>query len=287
MTDWLISTPVWGARCVDAYVGKALPAIKAALKEVGGNARFVVHTDQPSAIMGAIGGNTIARPVPEGHNAWDKAGKANREAAEIAKPGEAVAFINADMVPSREVFAASEARFAQGKRLIMMAASRTLGGDVPVGVSSAELLDWTMEHRHPAIRECFWGTGRSVIPWAMYFERGDDIVLRGFHLHPFALLKDRDLVFQGTIDLDMPDNFKSNEVHLITDRNEASFAELSPPERTFPLLPGPLTGGDIVHWARRNSTPLHRWMFGQRIVIKGGGADIGDVAICDEILKAL
>lgn len=287
MTDWLISTPAWGTRCVDAFVEKALPAIKVALKEVSGRARFMVHTDQPHRILDAIGGNAMVRAVPEGTNAWDKAGKANREAAAHANAGEAVAFINADMVPSREVFAASERRFAEGKRLIMMAASRTLGGEPPIGATSAELLDWTMEHRHPAIEQCFWGTGRSIIPWAIYFQQGDDIVLRGFHLHPFALVKDRDLVFQGTIDLDMPDNFRTDEVHLITDRHEASFAELSPPERIFPLFPLPFTGGDIVHWARRSTTPLHRWMFRQRIVIKGSGADTGDMAICDEISHAI
>ena len=286
--DWLIATPAWGARCVSAFTEKVVPAIKAAAAGIDGRVRFVVHTDQPHPIAEALHGyRSRILLVPEGTNPWDKAGKANREAAKIAEPGEAVAFINADMVPSREVFVASERRFAEGKRLIMMAASRTLGGDVPIGATSADLLDWTMEHRHPAIRECFWGTGRSVIPWAMYFEHGDDIVLRGFHLHPFALLKDRDLVFQGTIDLDMPDNFQPDEVHLITDRNEASFAELSPPERTFPLLPLPLTSRNIAEWARHQTTPLHRWMFGQRIVIKGDGADHGDVAICNEILEAI
>ncbi len=60
---------------------------------------------------------------------WEEFALANREALELAEPGEAVAFINADMVCSREIFAASERRFAEGKRLIMMAASRTLGGE--------------------------------------------------------------------------------------------------------------------------------------------------------------
>ena len=288
MLSWIVSTPVWGERCLSSFETYVVPAIKAAAREIDGNIRFVVHTDQPFRLDGVLGsfGRRIL-PVPEGANAWVKAGAANREALREARMGEAVAFINADMVPSLEVFDASERRFAEGKRLIMMAASRTLGGQPPIGANSAELLDWTMEHRHPAIEECFWGAGRSIIPWAIYFERGDDIVLRGFHLHPFALLKDRDLVFRGTIDLDMPDNFRPDEVHLITDRDEASFAELSPPERTFPLIPEPFTADDIAQWARQQTTPLHRWMFGQRIVIKGNGGDVGDVAVCDEILQEL
>lgn len=288
MTDWLIATPVWGERCVNIFVDTVLSAIKEAVYGIKGKVRFVVHTDQPFVLDEALQGfGRRILPVPEGGNAWAKAGLANHEAIEFAAPGEAVAMINADMVPSREVFAAAERRFAEGRRLIMMAASRTLGGEAPVGATSAELLDWTMEHRHPAIEECFWGTGRSVIPWAIYFEHGDDIVLRGFHLHPFALLKDRHINFKGTIDLDLPDNFRPAEIHLITERDEAAFAEISPPDRTFPLTPQPFDEADVARWASRQATPLHRWMFMQRIIIKGAGADHGDVAICNEISQAI
>lgn len=289
MADWLISTPVWGARCVDAFVERALPAIKAAAGGIGGRLRFVVHTDQPFALTEALAGlERVVRPVPPGPNAHHSAGLANREALDLARPGECVAFINADMVGSVEIFAAAERRFAQGKRLIMMAASRTLGGEPPIGAASADLLDWTMRFPHPAIVECCWPTGRSVIPWCLYFERGDDVVLHGFHLHPFAVMKDRHIAFQGaTIDCDLADNFAREEIHLITDPTEAAFAELSPPDRVFPLIPQPLTATDVATWARYHATPLHRWLFGQRIGIRGNAADLGDEIVCNQILAAI
>lgn len=289
MTDWLISTPAWGARCVDSFIERALPAIKAALPGIIGEVRFLIHTDQPFPFVEAMSGLRFRiRPVPEGPSAWHQAGFANREALEIARPSEAVALINADMVPSREVFAAAEQRFIQGKRMIMMAASRTLGGEPPIGATSAELLDWTMRHRHPAIAECFWPAGRSGIPWCTYFERGDDVALHGFHLHPFAVVKDRQLNFHGaTIDWDLADNYDQKEIHLVTDKDEAAFAELSPPERVFGLTPQPLTVADIAGWARQQASPLHRWLFSQRITIKGSGADIGDAEVCSKILTAI
>lgn len=286
--DWLIATPVWGERCIAAFIDRALPAIMSAGDGISGAVRFVVHTDQPFRIMEALGKlERIIRPVPPGPNVHQCAGAANREALELARPGEIVALINADMVCSREVFAAAEARFDAGKRMIMMAASRTAGGDPPIGAASADLLSWAMDNRHPAIAECFWGTGRSSIPWCLYFEQGSDIVLHGFHLHPFAVMKDRELRFNGTIDWDLANSYRQEEIHLVTDATEAAFAEMSPPERVFGLFPKPLTVADIAHWARHQATPLHRWLFSQRITMRGNGADIGDAAVCAEILAAI
>lgn len=287
--DWLITTPVWGERCVNAYLRYSLPAIKAAARRINGRVRFVVHTDRPFELDEALAGfERRVLPVPNSRgDAHQIASDGNREALRIAHVGEYVAFVHADMVPSVEVFAASEKRFAQGKKLMMMAASRTLRGEPPVGASSAELLDWTMAHRHPAIMECWWPEGRSIIPWALYFENGDDIVLRGFHLHPFALVKDREPHFVGTIDLDLLDNYQADETHVVVDRDEAAFAELSPPERTFPLLPQPLSPAYVAAWARRYASPFHRWLFTHRIAIKGNGADHGDVAVCDEICQGI
>ena len=288
MTDWLVTTPAWGERCVDAYLRYSLPAIKAAIQRISGRVRFVVHTDRPFEVDEALTGfERRVLPTTPGRDVHGTASNANREALEFARPGEFVAFVHADMVPSVEVFAASEARFIQGKRLIMMAASRTLGGTPPIGAKSADLLDWTMQHPHPAIIECWWPLGRSIIPWALYFQVGSNVTLRGFHLHPFALMKDRDAHFEGTIDLDLLDNYRPEETHVVVDRDEASFAELSPPERTFPLLQGPLTTDYVAAWARRYASPMHRWLFSHRIAIKGDASDRSDVGVCDDILQRI
>lgn len=288
--DWLISVPVWGARCIDAFSGVVLPSLRVAIAAgISGQVRFIVHTDEPGKIEQLLG--SFAReiyPVPAGESFHHSAGAANRDALARARPGECVALVNADMVASREVFAAAERSFAAGKRMIMMAASRTLGGEPPVGAASAELLYWTMRRRHPAIAECFWGKGRSGTPWAIYFECGSHVVLHGFHLHPFAVMKDRTLTFDGvTIDFDLADNYRQEEIHLVMDADEAAFAELSPPERVFPLRPDVISVESIARWASRRATPRHRWLFEQPIAICGRGADIGDRAVCADILRAI
>jgi hypothetical protein len=289
--DWLIAVPAWGQRCVDLFVNKALPAIGAASGGISGRARLVVHTDQPDAVFRRLGSafeGSFVCAVPPGKTPHESFGHAHRQALELASKDECIAFINADMVASIEVFAAAEKRFAAGKRMVMMAGSRTLGGDAPIGAKAADLLRWTMQYRHPAIRECFWGNGRSGTPWAIYFQRGNHIVLHGFHLHPFAVLKDRPLQFKGkTIDVDLAENFEWDQIHLVTDADEAAFAEISPPERVFALLRKPLTIMDIVRWAQHHATPLHRRLFAQSIAIQGNGADIGEKQICKEILRRL
>jgi hypothetical protein len=289
--DWLVATPAWGERCVGLFLDKVLPAIKAAAARSSGKVRFLIHTDAPKPIKSELDPpleNHRVIPLPKGERTTHAMlGETHRAAITYARQGECIAFINADMIPSIEIFEAAERRFAEGKRMIMMAATRTLGGEPPIGASSADLLRWTMINRHPAITECFWGSGRSTVPWAIYFERGDDVVLHGFHLHPFAVMKDRDLSFKGkTIDADFPDNFSQDEIHLVTDANEAAFAEMSPAWRIF-KLGGPLCIEIVIPWARKSATPMHRWFFGQRIAICGKGEDIGDGDICDKILRVL
>jgi hypothetical protein len=288
--DWLIATPAWGDRCVGLFIDVTLPAIEAAAARCSGNVRFMVHTDEPKWIKSALNGlEHEVLKVPHGDDSpHSKLGRVHREALAEASRGECIAFINADMVPSIEIFEAAERRFAEGKRMIMMAATRTQGGSPPIGAASADLLHWTMEHMHPSITECFWGTGRTTVPWAIYFRRGDDVMLHGFHLHPFAAVKDRDLTFAGkTIDADLGNNYSWDEIHLVTDAHEASFAEMSPPWRTFKLFPQPFTALSAAVWAKKSASKLHRRMFSQRITICGSGQDIGDGAVCEQILRLL
>jgi hypothetical protein len=290
--DWLVATPAWGERCVYLFINKVLPAIKAAAARSSGKVRFLIHTDAPKQIKNVLAPpleNHRVIPLPKGERTTHAMlGETHRAAIAHARQGECIAFINADMIPSIEVFEAAERRFAEGKRMIIMAATRTLGGEPPIGANSADLLRWTMTNQHPIIRECFWGSGRSTVPWAIYFKRGDDIVLHGFHLHPFAVMKGiQDLSFVGkTIDRDLANNFKKHEIHLVTDADEASFAELSP---AAPLLKlDTMIDVELAsRWAKKNANSYHRWFFRQRIAICGDGNDIGDGEICEEILQGI
>lgn len=291
--DWLICSPVWGGRCEKAFLSTTVPCLKAAIAEgVSGKVRFVIHTHDRLPLSRALSGFDVQfLPVPH-HKLSEhhSAGVANREALKLARPGEAVAFVNADMACSVELFKSAEARFAEGKRMIVMAASRTIGGQPDPGMKSRDLLRWTMEHKHPSIVQCFWGSGRTTMPWAIYFQKGEDIVLRGFHLHPFAVLNDRELGFEGySIDRDLAEIFKKHEIHLITDPDEGAFAEMSPPERLFGTRIDFMTTDGVARWARspKRTNAMHRWFFEQPITICGNGGDIGDAAICKEILRKL
>lgn len=292
--DWLICCPVWGERCTKAFVEVTMPCLRAAIKEgVSGRVRFIVHTHNSEALTNALAGfDTLFFPVPptvlsEHHSA----GEANKQAIKIAKPGEVVAFVNADMACSIELFKSSEARFAEGFKMIMMAASRTIGGQPQPGMKSRDLLQWTMKHRHPAIKECFWGAGRTTMPWAIYFQdRKNNIVLHGFHLHPFAVLNDRDLSFKGfSIDSDLADIFEQREIHLITDPDEGAFAEMSPPERVFGKRLNLIDVESIAAWARKKNrtNAMHRWFFTKPITITGDGRDVGNGAIAQQILARI
>jgi hypothetical protein len=290
MTDWLIATPAWGERCVDHFVNTVAPAIKFAASRISGRLRFIVHTDSPARIDAALGvfGRQLL-PVPPGVTPHHSLGAAHRGAIASTALGEAIAFINADMVPSIECFAAAEARFQQGKRLVMTAGTRTLSTErPPIGSSARGLLSWAWQHRHPWIVGCTWGEGRTNLPSLLHFRSGGNVVLRGFHLHPFAVLKEKDFGFRrDTIDHDLMDAFSKDEIHVVTDADELGFAEMSPRERDFGYG-RTISVQSIAAWATRGASPTHRWLFQHRIVLAGKpGDEIGDTAICRQILAQL
>lgn len=291
MYDWLICVPVWGERCTKAFLNVTLPCLKAAIAEgVSGRVRFVIHTDDPYDLQLALEGFEAEFP-PVPIHALDShlPGVCNREALKWAQHSEVVAFVNADMACSVELFKAAEARFSAGKRMFVLAATRTIG-DVPyIGMKSRDLLAWTMRHPHPSIQECFWKIGHSNCPWAVYFKSGETVTLHGFHLHPFAVINDRDMRFGASIDKDLFECFTHEEIHVVTDADECAFAEMSPPERVFPLLQHEkrLCVKSIVKWARSNATPVHRWLFQHPIAVIGDGKNSGAMAVCNEILGDL
>jgi hypothetical protein len=104
------------------------------------------------------------------------------------------------------------------------------------------------------------------------------------------VFNDRDLKFDGySIDRDLAEIFKKHEVHLITDPDEGAFAEMSPPERVFGTRNDFMTTDGVARWAgpKKHTNAMHRWFFEQPITIQGNGGDIGDVAICKEILRKI
>lgn len=290
MLEWVIAIPVWGERCRSLFASTSFPAIKAAMQRSPNSIfKFVIHTspaDMHTVAKALDGYDVCFRPVDYAAvSPYHAAYKANQEALSLARPGNVVAFLNADTVPSVEVFLAAEEHFRSGKALIMMGGTRTIGNP-PLGESSEKLLKWGIEHRHSIISECFFGTGRTSIPSTVYFERDGMVVMHAFHLHPFAMYLDRSIDFTGTIDWDLIDNFERDEIHVVTSPKEAALVEVSPVSRRFPLIENAISVNSIKKWAELNASDTHLWFFRHPIAIIGDGSDIGDRDICEQILGA-
>jgi hypothetical protein len=268
-----------------------LPSIKEAMLRSPGQYRFLVHTDSVDLLTPYFTGmNVEFLNVPDGSDNHHKMGNCHREAFDWADVGEYVIPMTADLVFSRECFAAASKRFADGKKLIVCAASRCLlrGEEPPIGASSKELLSWTVDNSHPSIRELYWGTGRSGVPWSIYFKTAHGIVLRGLHLHPFAVVKHEGLNYHGVnIDESLASEFSTDEIHVVTDKNELALAELSPPDRLFQIYHRPMNEKSVFKWALDHTNRRHHWLFGHRIVIQGTDKGTSDLAPCQYILDKL
>lgn len=288
MTSWLISAPVWGAIYARHFIQAALPSQRAALHHAGLTARWIVHTDQADMIRPEMADLDVEfRSVPRGADRYAQFGDAHRECLASAQTGEYVALLTADIVVSRETFAACTTRFGEGKKAIVAAASRTLGRTYPlIDATAPDLLDWTMDWRHPMIMACFWGQPSNT-PWAVYFRHDGRTILRGFHLHPLAVVKDRSIPFKGTLDQDLLTNFRHSEIHVVTDRHELAMAEISPADRNISLRRRAMTPESIADWARTRALPVHRWLSTHRIVIQGDDGPGPDQDIWPKVLALL
>lgn len=289
--SWFISVPAWGSRCISSFRHFGLPSIVNALDCAGAKARFLIHTDEEQKLRSAMSGlDAVFRPVPQAVSIHHSLGAAHREAIEVAPDGARIVLLCADMVVSRECFAAMDRRLAEGKKLIMVAATRTLGGRPPIRARSRELIEWTLRHKHPIIEQCFWGDGKSSSPWAVYFRKGESVVLRAFHLHPLVAIKDRKIAFHGTtIDQDMAGVYGRREIHVVRDPDEMSCAELSPLERgaTFKPMARPMDVDSIARWAWKRTIDLHEWFFLDNPIRLCGSGDCGEQSICNAVVAKL
>jgi hypothetical protein len=201
-----------------------------------------------------------------------RAAACNGDALARADLGEAVIFLNADIIVSREIFHAISRRFSEGKKMVICAGIRTLPETpVPRHVGSSDLLRWALRNPHPVTTDAFYGTGKTRTLAVILFRDCDAIALRGFHLHPLALLNDRPFRFSSTVDWDIGTNFPMNDVHVVIDSDELSLAEISPPDKVFSAGQTKFTDADILEWAQRHTIPFHWWLFSHRILLRGTG----------------
>jgi hypothetical protein len=288
---WLISIAAWGEHYRHKLIAGALPSINAAIDYAKADVKFISHTDSPEAFDDVVFNGAIEfRPVHPVSCAYTSYGNCDRDVLDRAPEGCYIAFLTSDIIISREFFANAEKRFAEGKRAIVGSAARTLvdPAHCPAGFESRALLDWSFSHKHPVTEGCFWARGRNLVTWCLYFEGPHGTVARAFHLHPFAVVNDRYLFFQReTVDLDLLERFTHDEIHVVTDADECSFAEISGLEKTIPHRE-PLCIGSVISWAIGHTTELQRWLFANhRIVVSGTGEDNLDIEPCNEISRIL
>lgn len=285
----LVSVTVWGERCVPLFTGPVLDSHADALRRFDGEVRYMVHADDPAvakAIALKTGKAVECRPVVresatrklKNDHATLKA--CQFEAIAAARPGEALVLLNADLLVSVECFAAIWHQVAAGKKMVICCATRTRPQEWPKRqIQSAELLSWGMRNAHTITRECYYGSGTIDTPWAIYFRCGTSTVLRGFHLHPLAVVNDRALKFEKSVDWDLASCFAREDIHVVTGKDELALAEVSPAAKPWQSLGRPFGAQDILSWTRRKTIDFHWWLFSQRILIEGEDRDCGDCAL--------
>lgn len=289
--NWLLSVPCWGKRHTDLFFSGPYQSIKAALAYAGIRyPRFLIYTDDPKRFRREMPQEAREcrlefRAVEPGYY-YERFGDAHRIVLEGAQPWECVALLCADMTLSTEVFAACEARFLEGTRLIMASANRTVAPSPAPGQPARKLLAWSVRHLHPICRDLFWPHGRGAVPWSIYFRHARGIDLRAFHLHPIALVKKPNVTFVGlTSDADLCLSYSQAETHVVVDPDELGLAETSPLEKMNARVQ-PLDIGRVLNWATFSTVPRHRWFFSQRIVLTGSGGT-ADEPVVRAILERL
>jgi len=285
----LIISPAWGPLCVGLFTGPVLDSHAAALEGLDADVRYICHTDDPARVHDAVkaktGRQVMTMSVPPSKG-YARFSDANAQALRLAQNGEVVFFLNADIIVSREVFRAVINRIESGKRAVICAGTRTLPkSPPPIGVSASDLHAWTLDNAHPITVSNYHKTGNSRLPYVVYFRNGDAVCMRGFHLHPLAIVMDRDLGFSSTPDWDIASNYTLDEIHVVTRADELALAEISEPGKKLPMGDKPFTADDVIAWTSRRTIGFHWWLFSHRIQLRGDGV-FDDEAFVSECLAA-
>jgi hypothetical protein len=293
---WLIAVPAYGAWYRKLFTGPGLRSIRAAVihmrKELAWPTmpvRFVVHTDHQVQIAQALPrAELTVLPPPADLPKYYTFAACHRYALQMARPQERVALFTADCVISEDAVLNAELRFRTGKRAIVCSGQLSLSRWTYPGVmKSRALLRWATRHAPPILEEINWGSGNCPLPWGVRFKQGRNVVLRAFHLHPFAVVNDRPLPFEGTTDIDLVANYKRDEIHVVTSADDLAIIEISPRGKTYGK--GPPWKMDIDHvlaWAVRGAQAQHWWNFSHRICISGDPDKVtADHEVAAEILR--
>jgi hypothetical protein len=303
---WIVTTCVWGDAYIETFREFCLPSLLAALEySPASETMFVVHTDDPLRL------GEILKPhrhqiltidpaeFARYHPLWGKhkiyADAVNSDLRRTPL-GYCVTWPNPDCVVSKEYFAAAEKRFSYphwqfksddppGGYRLMCAEGLRVEGSPPVGVSASELNMWSWSHFHPAAKDCFWGSGTSSAPGTIYFADRGRLIAHGFSLSPVAIFKDRQPACKYGTEADLLTHYGPREI-WIAPKNEVTVVTVTPADFSM-KGPSIMTVESVAAWARPRVLHPHRWIFAHPVVLAGDGRDIGDRAVCAEILNQM
>jgi hypothetical protein len=257
-----IGIPAWGKYWVDVACDYVIPAVKASLRESDFHlVEFLIYSDREGPWRKAIGDDyevtfpelkldrklIIDEPdytrLPG--EFWVEFKRCHKDIlARTPSNGAIAVMLNSDVVPSRECFRYVQEKMIEGYRVVASVGIRTQNASdfrdphdnpPPIGADAETLFRWIWGNLHHISRECRWNGGRSQHPTILFFEDdAGNVEMRGFHLTPMFIRKDRNLAFLGTIDDDLLGRFLPEEIAYPLN-GEVAFAELSPVKKGHPF----------------------------------------------------
>jgi len=270
--SWVIISPAWGNH-IDLLNGPGFKSIKEALQ--GRDFRLIVHTDEPNRIN--VPCETY--PLINGYKPYGMMNNCMNHGLSLCKDGDYVAFINPDLVVSKEVFKVSEEQFKLGKTLVMCPSIRATKSPEPMDAES--LLRFSIDNMHQLTKESFLGEG-SKVGSIVLFKENDSIVMRCFHPHPFAIVKSGEINLERTVDFQLINNRPLDEIY-ISQNKEMALCEVSPPEKVSgnPVL----NKFNLQRFIELKTTPSQRWAAKHRISIIGNPENVTKDSLIDELIN--
>lgn len=275
---WVINIPVWGETYRKRWIERGYPAICAALEYANfPEHRWVIHTDDHRGFYFFSNDQVSYWPRPqEEYGASRELGTADRNGFAQTGVGEAIMFLNADMVPSVEVFKRCAEIFeTTPKRLINIPAIRTLDYPPPTGASGKDLAIWALDNRHEFTEDCVWGVGKVKLPPYVIFEKTDvpdNVVMHAFDLHPLAVFKDREFALMAPTASEFVQEFPWTKVYVVRTPEMMIAEPCEPMDHTkyARFTNRVYDRGDVISWAH-HAFPCRaqQIQFRQQIILRG------------------
>jgi hypothetical protein len=277
--QWVINIPVWGEVYRERWLRNGYSAIVKALDFASyrlADYRWIVHTDDEAAFNFPKAMSVAFRPRPREIVPTRELGTADRNGFKATVIGETIVFLNADMVPSIEMFVCIERAVKNGKKFVSCPSIRINDPHVRAfsGMRGAALADAAWDWRHPFTEDCVWKRGRCQLPPYVIFEKDDvpnNVVMHAFDLHPLAIHKDREFDLVCPTASEIIEHFAPHEIHIVRSASEMIIAEPCSPKLDYLRTKSkPFTKDDVVWWAQTHLTaPQQQEQFRRQIVLKG------------------